>query len=107
MLCIGAGWLGLRLYQARREANAVEAIQAAGGQVIYDFQRGQSLSGPAGRRHFRPRELRRLLGEHFFDRVQAVVFDFQPIDDAAMRPWGNLAICESSGSFALASVAPG
>ena len=47
VLCIGAGWLGLRLYQARREANAVEAIQAAGGQVIYDFQRGQSLSGPA------------------------------------------------------------
>ena len=58
--------------------------------MVYDFQRGQSLSGPARPRPFRPRELRSLLGEHFFDRVQAVVLDFQPIDDSALSPLGQL-----------------
>ena len=58
LLCTAVGWLALRLYQARREANAVAAIEKAGGQVVYDFQRGQSLSGPA-----RPRSSSSSTGE--------------------------------------------
>jgi hypothetical protein len=53
-------WLGLRVNQARRQRIAVEAILAAGGHVLYDWQQAQREAPPG------PEWLRRLIGDEFF-----------------------------------------
>jgi Leucine-rich repeat (LRR) protein len=76
-------WLGLLVASARRQARAVEAIEASGGKVVYahqfDFNAGYYRDGaPPG-----PDWLRQLVGRHYFDTVLDVSFSgFKQFDDA-------------------------
>ena len=69
LACIGMSWLGVKMQQARKQREAVEAIEKLGGWVHYDYQVDQS-----GRWHFGavppgPAWLRNGLGEDFFSTV--------------------------------------
>jgi len=71
---IGMSWLAVKMQQARRQREAVEAIQKLGGQVWYDYEVQQSGNplpgaGPPG-----PAWLRNLLGEDILARVVYVSF---------------------------------
>ena len=62
IVAVCCGWMGRRIEQKRNEREAVEAISKLGGEVMYD-----SGAAPPG-----PNWLRRLLGEHFFSKVDQV-----------------------------------
>jgi hypothetical protein len=67
VLCaIGAGWLGRRMDQKRKEREAVEAITQLGGKVEYDYQTIKGATPPG------PEYLRAWLGENFFSEVASV-----------------------------------
>ena len=75
VLVVGCG-IGWKVSRDRSERQAVEAIRAAGGMVLYDYQfstdpevmrRIMRVQEPAA-----PRWLRRWLGEDFFQTVMAV-----------------------------------
>ena len=77
VLIVGCG-IGWKVSRDRSEQQAVEAIRAAGGTVLYDYQystdleimiRIMSVKEPTA-----PRWLRRWLGDDFFRSVAAVQF---------------------------------
>lgn len=87
LLTIGCIWLGILAERARQQREAVEAIEALGGSVTYDFQIvGVPYDGNPDPPHtvnriFRPDAdppgpiwLRRLIGDEFFQEVVAVTF---------------------------------
>ena len=59
LACIGMSWVGVKIREARRQKQAVEAIKKSGGAVLYDYEDdflGTSLkfsSGAAGGRTLR------------------------------------------------------
>jgi hypothetical protein len=72
-------WLAVKMQNARRQREAVAAIKAAGGWVVYDFEDGVPegwLEEPKG-----PAWLRALLGVDFFADVERARIE----DDAGMR----------------------
>jgi hypothetical protein len=68
---IGMSWVAVRMQRARRQREAVEAIQSLGGGVFYDYQKGSSICRPQGQPRA-PAWLRNLLGDHFFVNVVGV-----------------------------------
>jgi hypothetical protein len=70
LLSVPMGWFALKMRQAERQRQAVEAIQKAGGYVAYDYE--FYGSGPPG-----PAWLRRLLCEDFFANVVLVHFSMR------------------------------
>jgi hypothetical protein len=60
IIAIGAGWLGKRIEQKRRQREAVEAIGRLGGWISYDYGTLMGVTPPG------PEWLRNLLGEDFF-----------------------------------------
>jgi Leucine-rich repeat (LRR) protein len=86
MACIGMSWVGLKMQQARRQKEAVEAIKGLGGWVRYDYQwdqlgfaqafpqaityKGIGSPEPPG-----PSWLRSLFGLDFFARVVEAVIE--------------------------------
>ena len=85
MLIVGTGfgWLAMRLDQARKQKEAVDALVVLGLTVSYDYQfrDGNPLAGsvaPAGT------FWRKWLGDDFFDRVVAVKHGGVPIRDENM-----------------------
>lgn len=71
VLAMLAGWAAMGVQKARRQAEAVAALRAAGASVYFDYQwkKGQAVPDAV------PPEapwLRRLLGDDFFDRAIAV-----------------------------------
>lgn len=73
-LCaIPCSWLAVKMQQARRQREAVAAIEKLGGQVIYDWE-----TSPKGRLELNPKPtgppwLRSMLGDDFFWNVRWVV----------------------------------
>ena len=74
-LCaVACSWFAVKLQQARRQREAVEAIREAGGHVTYDYEidadgsRIQSPEPPG------PAWLRKTLGVDFFSDVRCVYF---------------------------------
>src|SRR6185295_9519114 len=70
--CVGFGWLGMKMRQAERQRQAIEAIQALGGAVFYDYERDfneifNPSPTPPG-----PEWIRDFLGDNFFAEVTAV-----------------------------------
>ncbi len=60
-------WLGRQVERARKQREAVDAIQAVGGTIEYDWlRRGEPRRGPVW--------LQRLIGDEFFQGVDAVSF---------------------------------
>lgn len=88
VLCV---WIGMTTRQARRQKQAVEAIQEAGGQFTFDYQAKPSPSGPYGSRGGTTRNrpatppgpawLHRLVGEHFFVTPVSLLVDDQRVID--------------------------
>lgn len=71
----GFGWLGVKVRQAQRQKEAVEAISKLYGDVWYDYEFGLSddvndAATPPG-----PAWLRKLLGQDFFANVYSVRLD--------------------------------
>ena len=66
-------WFGMLASSARRQQQAVEAIQKVYGTVTYDWQFAEpSQQKPGGPTPPGPQWLRRLLGPHYFDDVVEV-----------------------------------
>ena len=38
LACIGMSWVGVKIREARRQKQAVEAIKKSGGAVLYDYE---------------------------------------------------------------------
>jgi hypothetical protein len=87
LLTVGCIWLGWKVERARRQREAVKAIEAIGGVVQYDWQGDigswavwysggnyESRFVPADKVLRVPAWLRQSLGDDFFQRVNAVIF---------------------------------
>ncbi|HEV3167589.1 MAG TPA: hypothetical protein VGZ22_26530 [Isosphaeraceae bacterium] len=88
VLVVGGG-LGWICYRARVQREAVAAIEAAGGEVMFDwhFEDGFLSAGTLSWRKKvggEPGWLRRHLGPGFFEKVIFVILDANP-DDSVMR----------------------
>ena len=72
-----AVWLGVAVNRAREQREAVKAIEALGGSVLYDWQESQPLYNaifwPSPERHGQT-WLRRLVGESFFQEARVAAF---------------------------------
>jgi hypothetical protein len=84
LLAIACSWLAVKLLQARRQREAVVALEKLGGHVIYHWQldaQGQWLRNPQ-----RPGRtwLRGLLGDDLFQSVHTVELDDTQITDAGL-----------------------
>jgi hypothetical protein len=75
-------WLGVVVNRAREQREAVKAIKALGGGILYDWQLEYTRAGelvntdkdaPDG-----PAWLRRVIGDDFFQHVYFVVFQIIP-----------------------------
>ncbi|MEX2121868.1 MAG: hypothetical protein WD847_19970 [Pirellulales bacterium] len=79
-------WLGIQVNRAQRQQQAVVAIQRLGGQLRYDYE-VPALVGKSTWIHERSGTtwLRRLIGDHYFDRVAWVAFDAGP-DSGRLPP---------------------
>jgi Leucine-rich repeat (LRR) protein len=72
LVSIGLSWFGVKMQKARRQKEAVKAIEKAGGEVLYDY----GLGAPFADEPSVPKWARALLGDDFFLDVVGV--------------WGNL-----------------
>ena len=67
IIAVGAGWLGKRIEQKRKDRETVAAIVKLGGTVAYDYQTDDLRAEPPG-----PSWLQEVLGENFFSNVDGV-----------------------------------
>ena len=70
-------WLGITAKRARDQRQALEAILAAGGMILYDYQR--TNSDPPG-----PEWLRRIIGDEYFFTIGYVDFSGSKVNDASL-----------------------
>ncbi len=75
VLAIGCLWLGWKVERSCEQREAVKAIEAAGGFVLYDWQLGARL--PAGRPPG-PEWLQWLVGKEFFQDIETAGFEPPP-----------------------------
>jgi Leucine-rich repeat (LRR) protein len=80
LFAVACSWFAVKLQQARRQREAVEAIVKLGGWVAYDYQLDASGNIWQGMEPAGPAWLRKILGDDFF---RTVVYA-QPKDDASM-----------------------
>ena len=81
LIAVAALGLGWRVNRAHTQARAVARVKAAGGHVWYDYQLDGDGSRKANASRSAPAQLRRLLGDEFFQEVAAVTFRGQTTDD--------------------------
>jgi hypothetical protein len=75
LLSVLLGWFAMRMRQAERQRQAVEARRKAGGTVLYDYQFHEESGSATGVLESPvPAWLRELMGEDFFASVAAVGF---------------------------------
>ena len=95
VLCI---WLGIKVNEARRQKEAVDAILKAGGMVHYDYQ---TLPNIPSENHWNigynanalptgPPFLRKLFGDDCFRKVILVRFSQTDIPESILRQLANL-----------------
>ncbi len=89
IVAVGAGWLGRKIEQKRREREAIAAIRKLGGVVHYDYDGRDFLSpppdSPQNAEPFGPAWLRSLLGDNFFSEVTSVRFVRDNLTDDRLR----------------------
>jgi len=66
---VGLSWFAMKLHQARKQREAVEAILKAGGWVTYDFELADTGTLTPGAEPPAPPWLRKVLGDDFFRDV--------------------------------------
>ena len=76
IVSIGMTWLGVKMVKARRQREAVEAIEEVGGVVWYDYQGGHLFTESSV-----PKWARALFGDDFFFDVVAVESDSGSLGD--------------------------
>ena len=94
VLSLPLSWFGARLQKARRQREAVEAIERLGGRVMYDWE--TSFQRPNG-----PSWLRPLLGSDFFDKVRLVNLMDARVTDAEVnhiRSFAGLEVLDLSNN---------
>ncbi len=79
VLSLPLSWLAVRMERARRQREAVEAIERLGGNAVYDWQRRGVRQKPASS------WLRRPLGDDFFDEVAFVKIDHVQVRDTELK----------------------
>ena len=96
ILCI---WLGLKVNAARKQAEAVATIRAAGGTVYFDNQIEAERKSHAGKLSFNPKAvsstpawLRALFGDDFFRTAVAASLSSNNEDPTSEIPMQR--ICE-------------
>ncbi len=77
VFCIGLGSIGIQIKQARHQRQAVEAILATGGIILYEYQR--TNSDPPG-----PEWLRRIIGDEYFFTIGYVDFSGSKVNNASL-----------------------
>jgi len=80
-------WLGVVVNRARKQRDAVAAIEKAGGGVAYDFQMSPSFPPPG--KPPGPRWLRRMLGDEYFQSVYTANLNKAEISDDLLRHVGG------------------
>ena len=76
LVAVVAVWLALLVNAARKQREAVAAIEALGGRIVYEH--GSNL--PPG-----PKWLRELIGEEYFFRIIAVGLSSTQITDSGLE----------------------
>jgi hypothetical protein len=69
---IGLSWFAVKMQKARRQREAIAAIEAAGGRVLYDYEIDASRHRIPNAQPKGPAWLRRLLGDDFLSEVAYV-----------------------------------
>jgi len=67
-------WLGIQVNRANRQKRAVAAIEAARGNLQYDFQRDKTGNQIPSAEPPGPKWLRMLIGDNYFQKVTVVGF---------------------------------
>ena len=89
LICV---WLAVQVNNARRQRDAVTAIEAVGGSVVYDYQLDSKDRGIKGAEVPSPEWLRRTLGQHYFCHVVAIGFSRpKEVTDDLVKRIGGLA----------------
>jgi hypothetical protein len=83
VLAVFAVWLGVIVNRAREQREAVRAIEALGGRVIYDWQQSSMFdASPDG-----PAWLRQVIGDDYFQTVVGVYILGSDADAARAIPY--------------------
>ncbi len=85
LFAIACSWFAVKMQQARRQREAVEAIQKLGGAAYYDYQ---FVEWDVPLRTTEPPEpawLRKLVGDDFFADVVAVLLTGMGVTDASLN----------------------
>ena len=91
LACVGMSWVGVKMQQARRQNEAVEAIKKLGGEVQYDYQVDASGEEIDGAEPPVPAWMRSLLGEDFLATVVGVSLNHTDVTDAGVEHLAELA----------------
>lgn len=86
----GMSWLVVKVQQAGRQRQAVEAIRALGGFVTYDYAIDQAYGHPVNAQDPGPGWLGSVLGVDFFADVVRVNLDSTDVTDAQLEHLENL-----------------
>jgi hypothetical protein len=87
---VGLSWFAVKMHQARRQREAVQAITKAGGAVAYYHEVDENWKPIQGAEPPTPAWLRRLLGDDFFEDVVGVVALSSDFGDAELEHVGVL-----------------
>jgi internalin A len=93
VLVIG-GWLGWAVRNARMQREAVDAIQADGGEVIYDWEGPGPRSNVINKPWWAPQWLVEIVGIDYFGHITSVWIS-GPVSDAQLAHIANLRGLES------------
>ena len=90
LVAIACSWLAVRMEPARKQREAVEAIEKAGGYIRYDYQQFPGIHFSTPKQPSGPVWLRKLTGPDFFDKVVDVDFHDPRTNDAMLEPLEGL-----------------
>ena len=81
LVSLGLSWLAVKMQQAQRQREAVEAIRDIGGYAVYDYLDLDRMDGPPSGSPPGPSWLRAALGIDFVARVVAVHLAIPQVTD--------------------------
>ena len=70
LFAVACSWFTVKMQQAKKQKECVEAITKAGGEVVYEYENTPNRPQPT--RPPQPIWLRNLLGDDFFNRIAGV-----------------------------------